>query len=62
MKDFHAEDVFHERNHDVPLLQDVVLDPDRVADYLRQHPDFFIDYDYSNALKQNFQSIAYSIT
>ena len=45
MKDFHAEDVFHERSQDVPLLQDVVLDPDRVADYLRQHPDFFIDYE-----------------
>lgn len=45
MKDFHAEDVFHERTHEVPLLEDVVLDPDRVADYLRQHPDFFIDYE-----------------
>lgn len=45
MKDFHAEDVFHERTHEVPLLEDIVLDPDRVADYLRQHPDFFIDYE-----------------
>lgn len=45
MKEFHAEDVFHERTHEVPLLEDVVLNPDHVAEYLRQHPDFFIDYE-----------------
>jgi len=45
MKEFHAEDVFHDRTHEVPLLEDIVLNPDHVAEYLRKHPDFFIDYE-----------------
>lgn len=49
MKDLHneiplLEDVFHERSH-AELAEDHVLDPDLVAEYLRQHPDFFIEYE-----------------
>jgi uncharacterized protein YigA (DUF484 family) len=44
MKELHTEDVFHEPAHDAPSVNDA-LDPDRIAEYLRQHPDFFIDYE-----------------
>lgn len=49
IKDFHT-DHFHldrqqsERQRDEQYAAES-LDPDRVADYLRQHPDFFIDYE-----------------
>ncbi len=49
IKDFHT-DPFHldrqqsERHRD-ETHGTAGLDPDRVADYLRQHPDFFIDYE-----------------
>ncbi len=49
MKDLHTDiplldDVFHERSH-AELMEERALNPDRVADYLRQHPDFFIEYE-----------------
>lgn len=43
IKDFHHDPLHRDRHaaeHSEPL------DPDRVADYLRQHPDFFIDYEH----------------
>jgi uncharacterized protein YigA (DUF484 family) len=44
MKDFHSDNFYHERSRDEPSAGGA-LNPDHVAEYLRQHPDFFIDYE-----------------
>src|SRR6478735_4788207 len=45
IKDFHTDNVYHERVRDEQHSVEA-LDPDHVAEYLRQHPDFFIDYEH----------------
>jgi uncharacterized protein YigA (DUF484 family) len=44
MKDFHTDNFYHERPRDEQIAGGA-LNPDHVAEYLRQHPDFFIDYE-----------------
>ncbi|MBK8288942.1 MAG: DUF484 family protein [Cellvibrionales bacterium] len=44
IKDFHTDNFYHERPRDESHAGEA-LDPDHVAEYLRQHPDFFIDYE-----------------
>lgn len=44
IKDFHTDNLYHDRPRDEHHPGEA-LDPDRVADYLRQHPDFFIDFE-----------------
>jgi hypothetical protein len=44
MKDFHTDNLYHERPRDEQIAGGA-LNPDHVAEYLRQHPDFFIDYE-----------------
>jgi uncharacterized protein len=44
IKDFHTDNLYHDRPRDEHHAGEA-LDPDRVAEYLRQHPDFFIDYE-----------------
>ncbi|HQQ75266.1 MAG TPA: DUF484 family protein [Pseudomonadales bacterium] len=45
IKDFHTDNVYHERVRDEQHSVEA-LDPDHVAEYLRQHPDFFINYEH----------------
>ena len=45
MKDFHTDNFYHERPREEQIAVEA-LDPDHVAEYLRQHPDFFIDYEH----------------
>ncbi|HSC75464.1 MAG TPA: DUF484 family protein [Pseudomonadales bacterium] len=44
IKDFHTDSLYHERPRDEQQPGES-LNPDHVAEYLRQHPDFFIDYE-----------------
>jgi len=44
IKDFHTDSLYHDRQRDEQRSA-TELDPDLVAEYLRQHPDFFIDYE-----------------
>jgi len=44
MKDFHTDNFYQERPRDEQIAGGA-LNPDHVAEYLRQHPDFFIDYE-----------------
>ena len=45
IKDFHTDNLYHDRPRDDHHPAGGALDPDHVAEYLRQHPDFFIDYE-----------------